>query len=78
MELPQLVDFLDIVSGKLDIFKFSQSLQEYDERKRRGDDVDNSSTKKKRPYMRRKVYQKRDPKKSFWWIDYGSASYLER
>lgn len=71
MDLPQLVDFIDIVSGKLDIFKFSQRLLEYDERKRRRDDVENSSNKqKKRPYMRRKVYAKRDPKTSFWWIDY--------
>lgn len=75
MDLPQLVNFIDIVSGKLDIFKFSQHLQEYDERKRRRDDVDNTSTKKKRPYMRRRVYQKRDPKTSFWWIDYVKDPY---
>jgi hypothetical protein len=75
MDLPQLVNFIYIVSGKLDIFKFSQHLQEYDERKRRRDDVDNTSTKKKRPYMRRRVYQKRDPKTSFWWIDYVKDPY---
>lgn len=76
MDLPQLVEFIDIVSGKLDIFKFSQRLLEYDERKRRRDDVDDTSAKnKRRPYMRRKFYPKRDPKKSFWWIDYVEDPY---
>lgn len=69
MEYPQLMQFVDITTGKLDMFKFCVGLLEYDERKRQCDESENL-LKRKRPYLPRRVYKRRDPKKSFWWIDY--------
>lgn len=68
MEFPQLIDSVDPVTGKFDMFKFSLGLVDYD--KKRKKNVIENATKKKRPYMRRKVYQKRCPMSSYWWIDY--------
>jgi hypothetical protein len=68
MEFPQLIDSVDPVTGKFDMFKFSLGLVEYD--KKRKENVVENATKKKRPYMRRRVYQKRCPMSSYWWIDY--------
>lgn len=62
MEYPELIDFFDLTSGQLDVFNYAYSLLEYDERKR--DFPDTAVKSNKRPYARR------DPKSSFWWVDY--------
>lgn len=68
MERPELIDFIDFATGKLDVFKYSYSLLEYDDRKRSLPDV--VEKKSKRPFVHRKVYDGRDPRSSFWWLDY--------
>ena len=68
MEYPQLINFIDVSTGKLDVFNFSFSLLEYDEKKRQRVEVTKSS--KKKQFLRRKTYKRRDPRTSFWWIDY--------
>ena len=68
MEHAELIDFIDFASGKLDMFKYSYCLLEYDDRKRDLPDFVEKSNKN--PFMPRKVYDRRDPRSSFWWIDY--------
>ena len=68
MEYPELIDFVDFASGQLDMFKYANSLLEYDVRKRELPDKEEKSSK--RPFRHRKAYTKRDPKTSFWWSDY--------
>ena len=50
------------------MFKYANSLLEYDVRKRELPDKEEKSSK--RPFRHRKAYTKRDPKTSFWWSDY--------
>jgi hypothetical protein len=68
MERPELIDFIDFATGKLDVFKYSYSLLEYDDRKRSLPDV--VEKKSKKPFVHRKVYDGRDPRSSFWWLNY--------
>lgn len=58
------MQFVDITTGKLDMFKFCVGLLEYDERKWQCDESENL-LKRKRPYLPRRVYKRRDPKKRF-------------
>ena len=68
MEYPDLIDYIDLASGQLDVFKYAHSLLEFDDRKREFPDI--AAKSNKRPFMHRKTYQRRDPKTSFWWLDY--------
>jgi hypothetical protein len=68
MEHPELIDYIDFATGKLDLFKYSYSLLEYDDRKRELPDIIEKSGKRK--FMHRNVYDGRDPRTSFWWLDY--------
>jgi hypothetical protein len=54
MEHPELIDFLDFATGKLDLFKYSYPLLEYDDRKRELPDIVETSSKRK--FMHRNVY----------------------
>ena len=69
MELPQMIDYIDYPSGSLDMFRYSTSLQQYDDKKRELESLV-SSTSAKRPFATRRSYRRRDPKSSIWWIDY--------
>jgi hypothetical protein len=51
----------------LDLFKYSYSLLEYDDRKRELPDIVDKSIKRK--FLHRNVYDGRDPRASFWWLD---------
>ena len=68
MEYPELIDFVDFASGQLDMFKYGNSLLEYEDKKR--DLPDKLEKSSKRPFRHRKTYKKRDPRTSFWWLDY--------
>jgi hypothetical protein len=68
MEHPELIDFVDLASGRLDEFMYSYSLLECDDRKRDFPDIAENSNK--RPYALRKVYNGRDPRTSFWSLDH--------
>ena len=67
MECPELIDFVDFASGQLDMFNYGNALLEYEDRKRKMPDT---VEKSKRPFRHRKTYTRRDPKTSFWWLDY--------
>ena len=68
MECPELIDFVDFASGQLDMFNYGNALLEYEDRKREMPDTVEKSNK--RPFRHRKTYTRRDPKTSFWWLDY--------
>ena len=68
MEYPDLIDFVDCVSGSFDFFKYSTSVRNYEEKKR--DSLDMVEGINIRPFKHRKTYFRRDPRTSFWWIDY--------
>ena len=68
MEYPDLIDFVDCGSGSFDFFKYSTSVINYDDKKR--DSLDMVEGINKRPFKHRKTYLRRDPRTSFWWIDY--------
>ena len=64
-----MIDYIDYSSGSLDMFRYSTSLQQYDDKKRELESLV-SSTSAKRPFATRRSYRRRDPKSSIWWIDY--------
>ena len=68
MEYPDLIDFVDYASGSFDFLKYSTSVLNHDEKKRNSTDIKEKINK--RPFKHRKTYFRRDPKTSFWKIDY--------
>ena len=68
IEHPDLIDFVDFASGSFDFLKYSISVIDHDEKKSNSPDIIEKISK--RPFKHRKTYFRRDPKTSFWWIDY--------
>lgn len=64
-----MIDYIEYPSGSFDMFRYSISLQQYDNKKRKLESVVSSRSTKKR-FSTRKLYRRRDPKSSIWWIDY--------
>ena len=64
---PELADFIDFATGKVNVAKFSLAELEFEGKERIGPDFE---VNVKRPFERRKIYVRRDPTMSFWWQDY--------
>jgi hypothetical protein len=43
MEYPDLIDYIDLASGQLDVFNYAHSLLEFDDRKREFPDIMNEN-----------------------------------
>ena len=65
---PNILDYLEDDGDDIDLIAYEEAEKDHVEEKRRRINI--SVLAKKKPYLQRKQYRRRNPRDSIWYIDY--------